>query len=300
MKVLMTGATGLLGHYMTREFDGDELLTAGRGEENDIRCDLLVAGPELPPGYSPDLVVHAAGTEEEEDAVELNHEGTKRLLSALETHVPKAIVYLSSEQVYPPDSGQQTDENHNTWAATKAGQSKALAERELESWCDRRGVALTILRPSTMFGTGMKGWAHEMFNDVVAGRYVHIRGNEARLSCGLASDVARAVRLLAGIPGIFNLSDGVAYTYIDLADAMSANAGAMKRMTHLPQKWADVIYRFGFWIPLVKRLLDPERLDARSQTRVLSNKKATEAGLMFHAVGAVLKREDPDYPYETP
>lgn len=299
MNILITGWNGLLGRYLMQEFASDKPLTLSRNEESDIRCDLSSEVPVIPEGKAPELVIHAAGSQSETDALAVNLEGTKNLLEGLEKAVPEKFVYISAANVYASDSGENIDEEANTWATDKVGQSKALAEQGVKDWCRKHNVILTILRPATMYGTGMKGAAHEMFLDVVNGRYIHIRGNDAKTSAVMALDVARAARRLAGEGGIYNLSDGNAYTYIDLADAMSANAGAMKRMTHLPRKWADTIYRFGRFIPLVSRSLNPQLLEARSRTLTLSNRKASEAGVKFHSVGAVLRREDPDYPYET-
>lgn len=45
-----------------------------------------------------------------------------------------------------------------------------------------------------MFGNGVGGETLRMFRDAVNGRYIHICGNDARLSIVTAYDVARAIK----------------------------------------------------------------------------------------------------------
>lgn len=298
MEILLTGAHGMLGKYVTETFRGEEITTLGKSRKNDIVCDLRKEIPAIPEKSRPELVIHAAGTESPEDAFPLNLDGTRNLLAALEGREPRHFVYISSWRVYSPTSGENVEETAYTWASGDAGKSKVQAERAVSDWCDKNGVTLTILRPSTMFGSGMEGWADRMFNDVVTNRYVHIRGNDARLSVVMALDVARAVRQLYKKGGLYNINDGKQPTYLELAEAMSANSGVMKRVTHLPEKWANVIYAFGRWIPWVRIALDPETLKKRSETLTLSNAKAMAEGCAFFGVTSVLAHEDSEYPYQ--
>lgn len=292
MTILLTGRHGLFGRYLAPMLEDHDLISIGTDDRNDIRCDLMRSTPALPDDLKPDLVIHAAGTEDPEIAMDLNLEGTRRLLDALDRTPPRHLLFISCWSVYSPDAGLQADESTPTWAVGKVGQSKALAEAAIEKWCAAHpDTILTILRPATMFGNDMKGWATEMFNDVVSGRYIHVRGNDAAVSAVTAYDVARAAMTLYPKGGIYNISDGRDYTYTDLADAMSANAGAMKRMTHLPPKWAALAWKTARWIPAVERSLNPEVLDRRSRTLTLSNAKAMAAGCSFLDTGAVLRRE---------
>ena len=298
MKILLTGASGMLGGYLHPMLNdiGEVKTLQRRGA--DIICDLTSAAPDLgDKGF--DLVVHAAGSVDPDTALDLNLEGTRRLLRALEFNPPKEMVYISSWEVYSPDAGEDVAESHQTWAATKTGQSKARAEECVREWCGQRGVTLTVLRPARMFGEGVHGEMKSLFNDVVHGRYIHVRGNEARLSLVCAIDVAKAVTSLHSIGGVYNVSDGKDATWIELAEAMSANTGAMKRQTFLPPQWAEVAWRFAAWLPAVKASLSPEILKLRSKTLTLSD-EAIRSVLPdwepYPAIG-VINRQNPDYPY---
>lgn len=297
MKVLLTGASGMLGGYLKRVFKDEEVMALQR-HDADILCDLSMDTPQL--GQKTfDLVIHAAGTSDESEAFSLNLDGTQRLINALDENPPKELVYVSSWEVYSQDSGLNVEEKHQLWASTKSGQSKARAEEVLRQWCDDKKVKLTVVRPARMFGKGIKGEMAQLFNDVVNSRYIHVRDNDARLSLVCASDVAEAIKKLHSIGGIYNLTDGVGATWLELAEAMSANTGAMKRQTVLPQKWASLAWKTASWLPAVKASLSPEVLDRRSRTLTFSDEtiRATLSDWNPFPTIEVIKRERNDYPY---
>lgn len=288
----------MLGHYIQQELADFKITTLGRGEDNDIVCDLTKDIPCLG-GENYDLVVHCAGTESAEGAMALNLEGTRRLLGALEAgRAPGHLVIVSSSRVYARDGGTEADEQNVKWAEDEAGRSKALAEAEATEWCRSHGVCLTVVRPAPMFGKGIKGDMARMFADVVSGKYIHVRGNEGRLSVVTAYDVARAIHRLYTSGGIFNLSDGRNPGYKELAEAMSANAGRHHRMSTIPLAWARAASRFGSFLPIVREQLSPEIVKLRGENRIISNARALEAGVEFVDTLGVIARTEKDYPYE--
>ena len=298
MKILLTGASGMLGGYLKSSLKEDNEITTLQRRDADIACDLRTDIPDLE-GKTFDLVVHAAGTTDEADALALNLDGTRHLLEAFDKNMPSEMVYVSSWEVYSPDSGEDVTEEHQTWASSKVGQSKARAEELVRVWCAEHGVRLTIVRPARMFGKGVKGEMKTLFNDVVGGRYIHVRGNDAHLSLVCASDVAEAIKNLRSIGGIYNVSDGRGTTWIELAEAMSANCGAMKRQTFLPEKWAEAAWKIAPWMPAVKSSLSPEVRTSRGKTLTLSADALMSAlpGWTPYPTISVIKRECPGYPY---
>ncbi|MDE7419144.1 MAG: NAD(P)-dependent oxidoreductase [Muribaculaceae bacterium] len=299
MKILLTGASGMLGGYLLPLLkEGNEVKTLQR-HDADFICDLTADMPDFGDNTF-DLVVHAAGSADDGTALDLNLEGTRRLLSGLEKNPPKEFVYVSSWEVYSPDSGEGVKEDHQLWASTKVGQSKARAEEIVRKWCADHDVLLTVVRPARMFGKGVKGEMRTLFNDVVNSRYIHVRDNDAKLSLVCASDVAEAIEKLHSIGGTFNISDGKDAKWIELAEAMSSNSGAMKRQTFLPKKWADVAWKLASWIPAVKASLSPDVLSRRSKTLTLSSEalKIAFPGWNPYPTIDVIGRVNKDYPYQ--
>lgn len=299
MNILVTGASGMLGRYVLPILkQEDNGVTTLQRRNADIICDLTKETPDFGTKNF-DLAVHAAGSHDETDALDLNFEGTRRLLDSLDLNPPKEFVFVSSWEVYSPDAGEDVKEDHPLWASTKVGQSKARAEEIVKKWSDEHNVLLTIVRPARMFGKGVKGEMKTLFNDIVNGRYIHVRDNDARLSLVCAYDVAKVIKLLHPIGGTYNIADDRGAKWIELADAMSCNSGAMKRQTFLPKKWAEVAWKTASWLPPVKASLSPEILDRRSKTLTLSTDfiKNTLPAWNPYPTLEVISRENKDYPY---
>lgn len=290
MRVLLTGAGGMLGSYIREVMPDYEIVPLGKRD-----CDLTCEVPRLDAkGF--DMVIHAAGTLEAAEAVALNLDGTRRLLQALDTlaEKPRYFVFISDVRVYGRAEGESIGEETPLVAAEKVGQSKILAEKEVTDWCERNDVTLTILRPAPMFGSGVHGEMDELFREVLSGRYIHIRGNEAKLSLVTAYDVARAIRSLYEKGGIYNVTDGRPARLIDIAESMSANLGARKRMWHLPEKWAKV----GGMIPGLGSLLDADRFARRAKTLTFdSDRFASAVDWQPFDTLEVLARKEKNYPY---
>lgn len=289
----------MLGRYLAREFKEDKILSLGLREESDFKVDLTKDTPHFEDHFF-ETVIHCGGTEDDEKALLLNLEGTKRLLEALDQNPPSYFVYISSHKVYSRDAGENITEDTNLWATSEAGKSKALTESILRGWSERHNVTLTIIRPARMFGNGVGGETLRLFNDAITGKYIHIRGNDSQVSLVCALDVAKGVRQIYKSGGIYNAADAHPVKYIEMVEAMTANAGAKKRMTHLPPQWAEWLWRLGRWIPSIDRNLSPEVVEARLKSQTLDGSKFSEAtGIEYHDTIAVIERIDKSYPYSS-
>lgn len=293
---LVTGASGMLGGYVCRLLNGDfHIDTLGRAASNTISCDLTAAIPELG-GRTYDLVVHCAGSEDDAHA-DLNSTGTQNLLAALSGNPPRRLVYVSSASVYG-EEGENLDEATVPAPASPAARAKEKGEREAARWAAQCGTLLTIVRPARMFGNGVAGETLRIFNDALSGSFIHIRGNDARTSIVCALDVARAIIAVSHTGGTFNLADGRNPRFIDMVQAMTANAGREQRITTLPAAWAGWLWRICRLIPAIDRNLSPAVAARRMKSLTINQTKAAEAGITFHNTIEVIARRDPDYPYD--
>lgn len=295
--ILITGMGGMLGRYLEEQFRDERIMSLGLREDADFKVDLTQEIPDF--GNSVfETVIHTAGTEDNHRAMELNLEGTKLLIKGLENNPPKFFVFISSHRVYSRDAGEDITEETPAWASDDTGKSKALAEDFLKNWCKDREVTLLIIRPARMFGNGVKGDTLQLFNDALSGKYIHIRGNDAKVSMVCALDVAKAIKQIYRFGGTYNAADPMAVKYIDMVEAMTANAGAKKRMTHLPIAWAEWVWRLGRWIPSIHRNLSPQTVEERMKTRTLNGSKlAQDSGIEYHDTLAVIEHRDKSYPY---
>ena len=300
--MLLTGASGLLGHYIRRHNDSYEIVTLGRGGDSHITCDLEKENPRFTGIFSAsyDIVVHAAGTLDPARAIALNLEGTRRLLKALEDITIKKFVYISSTLVYGCDEGSAITEEEPLRPADKTGQSQVLAEEEIRKFCDKKGILLTILRPVEMYGHNMKSRGSRMAAQVLGGTYFNIREQDAAISLVTAYDVARLIPLISKLGGIYNVTDGHSHTMSGLAMAMGNNRGRAKKPFCLPMKWARIAARIGDSIRPAARILNSKELQLRITSLTFSTEKLQNAipDFLFHDTAEVVARTDTGFPYE--
>ena len=296
-RALVAGASGMLGGYVCRLLSGVyDIDSLGRSEGNDIRCDLTAGTPDLGDNQY-ELVVHCAGSEDDSLAL-LNSEGTERLLNALSGRPPKYCVYVSSHSVYG-EEGEEISEESMLSPISEAAKSKEKAERKVTRWAAENNVVLTIIRPARMFGTGVGGETLRLFNDALNGSLIHIRGNDAKVSLVTALDVARIVAAVYKTGGVYNAADGRNPRFIDMAQAMTANAGREKRITTLPASWAGWLWRLCRWIPAIDRNLRPDVAARRMKTLTINGSKASEAASIdYYDTITVIARRDTTYPYD--
>ncbi|MCM1319982.1 MAG: NAD(P)-dependent oxidoreductase [Muribaculaceae bacterium] len=290
--ILVTGATGFIGSYFMRllESEGYKPDYISRRPDATIACDLEKDIPLLSRRY--DVVVHMAGTADDSRADVLNNIGTRHLLEGLENVPPRQIIYISTVHVYGNDPGEDVEESCFLRPDTPYSRSKIRAEKTIEKWCADHGVLCTILRPASVIGNGMHGRYAFMADSVSKGYYMHIRGNEAKRNLVMADDLAAAIRLCFGVPGVYNVTDGLAHGIVEIADAMAANFATNKRILSLPKG----LIKWGLRLCPSSKL--KEMYKALTTTATFSNKKLTQT-IDFKPYNAVevMARRQSDYPY---
>lgn len=158
MRILLTGASGLIGHTVCAELGREhDIVRLGRGDCADVRIDLATPSSfqdlQLP---AADALVHCAGVVDEdfrEDparALRMAVAGTEALLKAATAAGAKHLAYVSSAHVYGPMVGA-IDER----CASNPISDYAIAHFAAEQIFRRRvstGIRVLALRPCAVFG----------------------------------------------------------------------------------------------------------------------------------------------------
>lgn len=248
MKVLITGSTGFLGHYIKKEFSKDSIITLGRNN-CDIIADLSVDNFKLP---KVDSVVHAAGkahfipkTQEDIDSIFLtNVKGTENLLLRLEDNLPRYFLFISSVAVYGKLSGKLINENENLCAVDPYGKSKIIAERKIQLWCKKNNVQLCILRLPLILGVKPLGNLYSMINAINRGYFFNISGGKACKSMVLAQDVAAIIPKAMKVGGIFNLTDGYHPSFFEFSNLIARQLNK-RNPINIPFWFAKILSLLG-------------------------------------------------------
>jgi len=98
--------------------------------------------------------------------MEVNVGGVQKILKECLNNGVKKYVYTSSASVYGPTTNE-ADENYECKPISPYGESKLLAEKEIQKTIDENGLNISILRLGTVHG-----WSIGMRFDTVIDRFV--------------------------------------------------------------------------------------------------------------------------------
>lgn len=253
LPILLTGASGFLGKMLRTALEKKyAVVTIGRSPSNDLQLDLSQTIPIFQESFH--TVVHNAGkahvvprTEAEAAAFfQVNYQGTLHLLAGLEKSpkLPAQFVFISTVAVYGVEQGENIAETQALNGATPYALSKIQAEQAVQDWCKRWNVKCVILRLPLVVGENPPGNLGAMLKAIQRGYYVKIKGNTARKSAVLGTDVAQLIANLPDKEGIYNLTDGVHPSFAEIEQALEKATGKPIQIS-ISNKWMNRLATIG-------------------------------------------------------
>lgn len=235
MKVLVTGANGLLGHKLIRQLHGDpeiELIASGRRSSApyfpDVTyCPLDIADSKAVfvamDNYKPDAVIHTAAmtnvdkcAQDQSGCRKTNVDAVKFLTSACEANETR-LIYLSTDFVFDGKHGP-LDESATPAPVNYYGECKAEAEAIVSasniSWAIIRTVLVYGITPD-LSRSNIVLWVKE---NLERNKPINVVNDQFRTPT-LAEDLADGcVRVLKkNAAGIFHISGEEMLTPYDIA-----------------------------------------------------------------------------------
>lgn len=260
--VLVTGASGFLGNYVVKALidHGDTVWAISRQSLPShpavqlINADLSVAAPQLP-DVDFRLVIHLAGkahivprtAAEERHFFVVNEQGTANLLASLQrlTNKPPRFILASTVAVYGADAGELITEETPLQPHTPYAKSKRQAEQLVSDWCQQNKVNGLIFRLPLIAGVNPPGNLGALIQALRTGRYLSIAGNQARKSIVLAKELAAFFATnTTATSGVFNLTDGVDPTFVEIETAIQMLYG-FKKPHAMSRSILNVLAKFG-------------------------------------------------------
>src|SRR6266566_3453606 len=255
MKVLITGATGLLGSHLIKELqDRGETIRAlvlpvenadkltSQGVEV-VRGDITDASTLAPAVEGVDLIFHLAGMmgvwRPLADYRLVNVNGSENLYKAAQKAGVRRFVHTSSHTVYGLGYGRFLTEKDalrpdpDPYSITKAEGDRLMRRLMLKS-----DVETVIIRPGTFFGPGDRLHFGRMGQRIKNGKGVIIgRGDNALPFC-YVTDVVQGFMLAAyheKAPGnVYNISNDQPLTQLEMFNAIADAVGGVRPTRHLP------------------------------------------------------------------
>lgn len=281
-KVLVTGASGFLGKYITRLLKEKNIpfITLGRDSSNTLVADLTQPLSLSEGLLEVEYVVHAAGKahmvprndEEKQDMFRVNTLGTLHLLDALPVKQIKSIVLISSVAVYGKQNGELISENEPLSATDSYGRSKIEAEQLITDYCKRQNINCCILRLPLIAGIHPPGNLEAMINAMRNSTYFRVGKGEARKSIVLAADVAELIPRLFNQNGTYNLSDGHHPSFAQLEEHI-AHELKLKKPVALPYIAIKMVACIGDILGS-RFPINSSKLDKITKTLTFSDTKA--------------------------
>src|SRR6266566_9607057 len=255
MKVLITGATGLLGGHLIQELQqrGDQIRAlvlpveeaeklVAQGVEV-VRGDVTDATTLAPAVKGIEIILHLAGMMGVDrplaDYRLVNVTGTENLYRAAQAAGVRRFVHTSSHTVYGLGHGRfLTEEDELRPDPDPYSITKAEGDHLMRRLMRKSDVQTVIIRPGTFFGPGDRLHFGRMAQRMKRGKGIVIgRGNNALPFC-YVTDVARGFLLAAShekAPGnVYNISNDHPLTQQEIFNAIADDVGGRRPVRHLP------------------------------------------------------------------
>lgn len=254
MKVLVTGATGLIGTALVKSLAarGDSVIAAVRNVEKakslfaglkNVSIVLWDVTQNAPEGIVTDAIVHAAAKVSSRAFVENPVEvigsvidGTRNVLKFAHERNVGRVVFLSTMEIYGfTNDDPVTEKDYGYLDVTDVRscypESKRLAENLCVAYWKEYGIPVMIARLSQTFGEGVQRGDKRVFaqfaESIMEGKDIvlHTEGKSARCCCYLG-DAVRAIETLidCGVPGeAYNIANPATYCTIrEMAEMLAA------------------------------------------------------------------------------
>ncbi len=254
MKVLVTGATGLIGTALVKSLvgRGDSVVAAVRNVDKArtlfdglprlaiVEWDIMQSVPD---GISVDALVHAAAetssrafVEKPVEVIGTVFDGTRNVLEFARRQKVARVVFLSTMEVYgSPTSDPVTEKDYGFLdpmdVRSSYPEAKRLAENLCVAYWREHGVPVTVARLTQTFGEGVRRGDKRVFaqfaESVIEGRDIvlHTEGRTARCYCYLGDAVTAIETLIdRGVPGeAYNVANPSTYCTIrEMAEMLAA------------------------------------------------------------------------------
>ncbi|ATC36157.1 NAD-dependent epimerase/dehydratase family protein [Elizabethkingia anophelis] len=300
MKIAVIGGSGFVG---TRLID----ILVSTGQYNLLNIDKNVSGkfPDITViGNVMDkgtLISQLQGTDvvvllaaEHRDDVtpvslyyDVNVEGMKNTLEAMEVNGVKRIVFTSSVAVYGLDKNNP-DESFPAEPFNHYGKSKWEAELVLQEWQKKHADwNVNVIRPTVIFGEGNRGNVFNLLNQIANGKFMMIGNGNNQKSMSYIGNVIAFIHFLienqkAGY-NVYNYVDKPDFTTNDLVHHTSEILNKNIPTTHIPY-WLGMLGGYGFdilaWLTRKKLNISSVRVKKFCAVTQYDSTKAMSSGFV--------------------
>jgi len=181
---------------------------------------------------------------------DVNVQGTKNVIDAMDKAGVKNIIFTSSVAIYGLNK-QNPNEEHPADPFNHYGKSKWQAEEALRNWYNKNPEekSLTIIRPTVIFGERNRGNVYNLLKQIASGRFLMVGKGTNYKSMAYVGNIAAFIKyhLQNTKPcyQIFNYIDKPDLNMNELVSQVEKSLNKHIPSTHFPY-WLGMLGGYGF------------------------------------------------------
>ena len=181
---------------------------------------------------------------------DVNVQGTKNVLEAMDKAGIKNIIFTSSVAIYGLNK-VNPNEDHFQDPFNHYGKSKWKAEEVIKEWFDKKpeGKSVTIIRPTVIFGERNRGNVYNLLKQIVFGKFLMIGKGQNKKSMAYVGNLNAFIknRLEAVKQGynVFNYVDKPDFSMNELTSVIEDKMKISISKQRIPL-WLGMLGGYGF------------------------------------------------------
>jgi len=275
-RVLVTGGKGFIGSRLIKTLESlnfDVYMTSRKYDESPkvIRFSSEISDYNKELFSTFDCIVHAAGIAHDlggkykpEDYYDINSKFTLNLADLAYFSGVKRFIFISSvKAARHPGSKDCIDEEFDEEPISDYGKSKRIAEKELMKRYGSSPMDLVILRPSLIYGPGVKGNLNSLIRAIEKNLMPNLAIDSNIRSMVHIDDVVASIiffiNLKERIHDIFIITDNTKYTTNDIYRKLCVSLfKEPKRPNYLLINLLKILRNSHFFGPRINKLFSNE------------------------------------------
>lgn len=180
---------------------------------------------------------------------DVNVQGMKNTLEAMEVNGVKRVLFTSSVAIYGLDK-DNPDESFPAEPFNHYGKSKWRAEQVLQEWYKtHRDWNINVVRPTVIFGEGNRGNVFNLLNQIATGKFMMIGAGNNQKSMSYIGNIIAFIQFLIQEKNegyhVYNYVDKPDFTTNDLVYHTGEILNKKIPTMHIPY-WLGMLGGYGF------------------------------------------------------
>lgn len=189
---------------------------------------------------------------------DVNVEGTKNILDAMDKAGVKNLIFTSSVAIYGLNK-ENPDESHLEDPFNHYGKSKWQAEETIKEWYenDPKEKSITIIRPTVIFGERNRGNVYNLLKQISSGKFMMIGKGQNKKSMAYVGNIVALIKdrldkVESGFH-IFNYADKPDFSMTELVSVIENKMNISVPKSKIPY-WIGMLGGYGFdFLSLITR-----------------------------------------------